>query len=201
MTKAQFLERLRTALHGLSDNDILGSLDFCAEMIDDRMEAGVAEAEAVAALGAPEDIAREIILDMPLPKIIKTKYKKRSAWRAWEIVLLVLGAPVWLPLLLTVAALLLTVYAILWTMVACLWSVDAALAAGALGFIVAGCVSGTGASLLLYVGLALAATGLAVLGFFGCLKMTVLFAKLSAKFGRWVKSLFVRRQARKETAI
>ncbi len=198
MTKTEFLDRLRHRLHGLSDKDILNSLDYYAEMIDDRMEAGMSEEDAVAALGLPEEVAREIILDLPLPKIIKKKCTRKTAWRVWEIVLLVLGSPIWLPLLLTAAALLLCVYAVLWTVVACLWSVDAALGGLALGCIVAGVVNAAGGSVattLLYFGVALVSAGLAVATFLGCLKVTVLFAKLSARFGRWVKTWFVRKSA------
>ncbi len=197
MTKTQFLDRLRHELHGLSDKDILQSLDYYAEMIDDRVEAGMEEHAAIAVLGDPEAIARDIILGMPLPKVIKSKCQKKTAWRAWEIVLLVLGAPLWIPLLITAAAVLLTVYAVLWVVVACLWVVDVSLGGVSLGCIVAGIVcaaNGQIPSMLLYFGTVLAAAGLAVLAFLGCIRVTVVFAKLSARFGRWVKSLFLKKR-------
>ncbi len=201
MTKTQFLDRLRKALHGLSEKDILGSLDYYAEMIDDRVESGMDEEAAVAALGVPEEIARAIILDLPLSKIIKSKCKKKTVWRAWEIVLLILGSPLWIPLIATAAAVLLTVYAVLWVVVACLWSVDLALGALSVGCIVAGIVSAAGGAVptaILYLGVSLVSAGLAVASFLGCLRMTVVFAKLTVKLGRWVKSLFVRKDNQKE---
>ncbi len=196
MTKQQFLDRLRHELHGLSDKDILNSLDYYAEMIDDRVEAGMAEEDAVAALGSPEAIARGIIMELPLPKIIKSRCTKKSAWRAWEIVLLVLGSPIWLSLLVVVAAVLFCVYAMLWVVVACLWAADASFGALSAGSLIASVVQvagGHGPSALLYVGAALISAGAAVACFPGCLKVTVLFAKLSARFGRWVKTWFVRK--------
>ncbi len=195
MTKTEFLDRLRHSLHGLSDKDVLNSLDYYAEMIDDRMEADMSEEDAVAALGLPEEVAREIILNLPLPKIIKKKCTRKTAWRAWEIVLLVLASPIWLPLLLTAAALLFCVYAVLWVAVACLWIVDVSFGGAVVGSVIAGLangLSGHGMLLLLYFGLSLVAAGVAVAGFPACLKVTVLFAKLSARFGRWVKSWFMR---------
>ncbi len=201
MTKAEFSERLRNALCGLSDKDILSSLDYYAEMIADRMEAGMTEEAAVAALGEPEEIAREILLDQPLPTVVKTAVQKsarrRKPWRTWELVLLAVGSPLWLPLALTAAVLLLTVYALLWTVVVCFWAADLALGSMALAGIavgVANLVEGTAPTGILYLGVALVSAGLGVVGFLGCMRLTVVFARLSAKFARWVKSLFIRKE-------
>ncbi len=197
MTKLQFSEELGRELHGLSKEDIQNSLDYYAELIDDRMESGMTEAEAIAALGAPKEIARQILLDMPLPKIIKTKCKKRSAWRVWEIVLLVLGSPIWLPLLLSAASVFLSVYIVLWAFLITPWAVTVAVGGSALGCILSGIVAaleGNVFSLLLYIGAACVLLGIAILGFFACLKLTAFFIKVSAKFLRWVKSLFVKKE-------
>ncbi len=199
MTKLEFINRLRDELHGLPNTDIAASLDFYAEAIDDRMEAGATETEAVAALGTPEAVAREILLDRPLATVIKRKCKKKNAWRAWEIVLLVLGSPIWLPLLLAAGVILLSVYIVLWTVVASLWAVDAALAVSAIGLTIPSVISAVGGqapTVILYIGAILAAAGLAIFGFFGCLKLTVLFARVSAVILRWVKSLFIRKEKR-----
>ncbi len=201
MTKLEFTDRLRRGLCGLSDKDIAASVDYYAEMLDDSVEAGMTEEEAVAALGDPEAVAREILLALSLPKVIKTKCKKKNPWRPWEIVLLVLGSPIWFPLLLSLAAVFLTVYIVLWAVMASLWAVVPSLAAMAVGCIIAGIVNasaGYPTSMLLYFGTALVAAGLSVFAFLGCRKLTVLFAKITARFGQWVKSLFVRRHPRKE---
>ncbi len=203
MTKLAFLDRLRCGLRGLPEADVAASLDYYAEMIDERMESGMTEEEAVSELDSPEETARAIILDMPLPQIIKNKCKKTHPWRAWEIVLLVLGSPIWLPLLITAASILLCIYIVLWAIVLTLWAVDVSfvgLFAACLITAVTG-ASGGFPTLLLYGGLALISAGLAVFDFFACLKLTLLFAGLSAKFGRWVKSLFVRKQTRKEDTL
>ena len=56
MTKAEFIEQLSTTLKGLSDEDIKKSLDYYEEMIDDRMEDGKSEEEAVGGLGTIDEI-------------------------------------------------------------------------------------------------------------------------------------------------
>lgn len=53
MDKRTFLNSLREQLYGLSQSDIDKSLEYYSEMIDDRMEDGVSEEEAVAARESP----------------------------------------------------------------------------------------------------------------------------------------------------
>ncbi len=67
MTKADFLEALRNCLRALPDADAARSLDYYIEMIDDRMDDGMTEEEAVAAVGDPADVAREILREYTPP--------------------------------------------------------------------------------------------------------------------------------------
>ena len=59
MNKNQFLEELSRRLEGGSDAERKIALDFYAEMISDRMEEGMTEEEAVAALGSIDQIIRD----------------------------------------------------------------------------------------------------------------------------------------------
>ena len=108
MQKTEFLDRLRAALADLPAEELEKTLGYYAEMIEDRMEDGMDEEAAVAAMGDPEAVAREILLDAPLGTLVRAKIKPKRALSGWEILLLVLGAPLWLPLLATAAALLFT---------------------------------------------------------------------------------------------
>lgn len=54
MTKQEFLLRIRNGLAALPKEDIEKSVEYYREMIDDRMEDGLSEEEAVAAIGSPE---------------------------------------------------------------------------------------------------------------------------------------------------
>ena len=65
MNKEQFLSELSRRLDGLNGNDLYRTLEYYAEMIDDRVEEGMSEEAAVAALGDAEAIAREIMQDAP----------------------------------------------------------------------------------------------------------------------------------------
>lgn len=171
MDKSAFLAALQAALDGLPPEDTVRWLAFYDEAIADRMEDGASEAEAVAALGTPDEVARQILEELSLPQLVRVKMKPRRAWRAWEIVLLAVGSPVWLPLLLTAATLLFTFYLLLWAIVAVLYAVDLSLAAGGLAGLVGALyylVTAHAAAGALCLGGGLFCAGAAILLFFGC---------------------------------
>ena len=138
MTKAEFLSELRKALCGLPRDDIEERLSFYSEMIDDRIEVGLSEDEAVADIGNVEDITQQIIAETPIIKIAKDKIKKRR-FATWEIVLLAVGSPIWLALLLSAFAVLISLYAVLWSVLISLWAVFVSFAASALACIFVNC--------------------------------------------------------------
>ena len=56
MNKQEFLAGLQKGLSGLPQEDVEERLTFYGEMLDDRMEEGLSEEEAVAAAGSVEEI-------------------------------------------------------------------------------------------------------------------------------------------------
>lgn len=132
MLKQEFLAKLRSALDGLPQEDIEERLAFYNEMIEDHMEEGAAEEDAVSAVGDISDIVRQVIADVPLPKLAMDKIKGKRRLRGWEITLLALGSPIWLPLGIAALAVMFALYVCLWSLLIALWSVFASLAACAL---------------------------------------------------------------------
>ena len=61
MDKKEFIKALKKALSSLSRQEKAEHLGFYSEMIDDKMEEGLSEKEAVASIGHPADIAKEIL--------------------------------------------------------------------------------------------------------------------------------------------
>ena len=59
MTKLEFLSALGKGLSGLPQDEVEERLNFYSEMIDDRMEEGLPEEEAVAQIGAVDEIVDE----------------------------------------------------------------------------------------------------------------------------------------------
>ncbi len=190
MTRYEFLEELKRGLSRLSGEERDASVAYWSEMLEDRIESGMSEEEAVADVGDPAAIAHEILMDLSLPTLIKTKYMPKRTLRVWEIVLLALGSPIWLSLALAVVAVILSVYIVLWAVIACLWVSDLALVLGgglgALTCVVAAFREAQFAGLL-YGGMMLVGIGLGILLFFGCLKLTALFARLGVWILRAVK--------------
>lgn len=190
MNKQEFLAAVRARIDTMPEQDIRRSIDYYAEMIDDRMEDGLSEAEAVAAMGSAEEIAAQILGENPPPPPTPSK----RSWRAWEITLLVLGFPLWFPLLLAGASILLSLYAVLWSVILVLYAAVIGLAAGALvGIVCAPLLFCTGQSAtgFLLLGGAFVLAGLTILG---CIGTT-----LAAKGAWWLTKLpFSRRKENKQ---
>lgn len=197
MNKVDFLEGLRNGLKGYPQDDVDERLAFYSEMIDDRMEEGLAEEEAVEELGPVDRIVSQIVSDIPLQKLVKEKIKPKRRMRAWEIVLLVVGAPLWIPLLMVAFVLLLVVYVLIWVIVVVLWAVWAALTAGALGGIAAGVILIVQKDLtqgLLMISAGIVSAGLSIFAFYGCLAATKGMALLSKKLALGIKSKLRRKE-------
>jgi uncharacterized membrane protein len=77
MNKQEFLKCLREGLAGLPQEDVERAIDFYEEMIDDRMEDGLTEEEAVASLGSLEEVIAKMAAEMPP---LKKKKAMRLRW-------------------------------------------------------------------------------------------------------------------------
>ena len=197
MDKQAFLAALGKALSGLPKEDRERSLSFYEEMINDRMEDGASEEEAVAAIGSVEEITAQVLADIPLTKLVKAKVKPNRALKGWEIVLLLLGAPLWLPLLLTAVLLILMVYIIVWAVVITLYAVDLSLALAGVSGIAAAFLygfSGNAPGIAAALGVGLVCMGLAVFCFFGVNQVARWVLRLGRKMLLWLKSLFIRKE-------
>ncbi len=189
MTKQEFLMRLRKGLSGLPREEVEERLSYYEEMAEDRMEDGLSEEEAIAQIGNPEDIARQIIADTPLPKLVKEKIKPKKGIKGWELGLILLGAPIWLSVLIAIAAAVFAVYAALWAVIVALWAVEVGLCGGVIGGLASGIwfiyTGGSTLTGLAVAGVAIACAGLAIFMFFGYKAVTkgmlVLTAKLSGR--------------------
>ena len=196
MDKYDFLLALEARLEGLPEADRQASLDFYSEMLDDLVEGGMTETEAVASLGSPEAIAEEILLEMPLPKLVKAKMKKRRL-SGLEITLLAVGFPIWLPISIALLAVVFAIYISLWAVVVSLYAANVAMAACAPTGILAAVVlfaSGKPAAALLFLGAGLALAGLSILWFLLCNLTAKGMWKLGKLTLRGIKACFIRKK-------
>lgn len=202
MNKSDFLSELRRGLGCLPEEDIEKSVDFYAEMIDDKMEEGLTEEEAVAEAGSVDEISAQIIAEIPLTRLVKARVKPKRALKAWEIVLIAAGSPVWLSLLVAAAATVVSVYASLWAVIVSLYAVVLSFGAGGLAGIVgaAACPflsNGSAAAAVMSLGAGLVCAGLAVLSYLSCFEITKGMIVLTKKALCALRSAVIGKEERK----
>ena len=215
MTKTVFLRTLSEKLvsftpERISPSDAVRALNYYEEMIDDRMEDGMSEEEAVAAVGHPDDVFRAVLASLsaipktepdraaraPDPVALEPERKKRSPWL---VALLIVSSPVWISLLIAAGAVLFSLYVVLWALIVSSWAVFAGLAGGGALLIVSSvplfAENGLSAAMA-SLGMGLAAIGLAILFFLFCIAATRFAARLTVSSLRGVLSLFDRKERR-----
>ena len=222
MTKLKFLLELEKKLSALPQEDIEERLTFYSEIIEDRVEEGITEEDAVAQIGNIEEIAAQILAEHtaePPPcsgeKVTVEEFpvageqKPKRTHKTWEIVLLALGSPIWISLLIAVLAvafsLVVSVLAIgfslvvsLWAVVVSLWAVFVSLVACAVALPIAAvyfiCIGYT-LSGLAVIGTSLVCAGLAIFFFYGCKLATKGMARLTKLAAISLKKCFHRKEA------
>lgn len=197
MNKQEFLTQLRKELSGLPQKDIEEYLTFYNEMIEDRIEEGLSEEEAVSAVGSLEEIVKQIVSDTSLIKIAKERIKQKRQIKAWEIVLLILGSPIWLSLGLAVFAVILSLYISLWAVIISLWAIFASVVACSISGILS-CVffniGGNGASGVAMLAAGIVCAGLSIFMFYGCKTATKGILILTKKMAIWIKNCFIKKE-------
>lgn len=197
MDKQEFLLALRKALYGLPQDEVEERVAFYSEMIDDRMEEGCSEEEAVAGVDAIDRIVKRTVADVPMKKIVQERIKTKRSLEGWEKVVLVLGFPLWFPLLITVGALVLALYAVIFSLVIAIWGVEIGLLGSAVGGV--GCAAlyafqGQGFSALAALGIGIFAAGATILMFPVCVAATKGLFRLCGGIAVSIKRLFIRKE-------
>lgn len=197
MNKQEFLGALKKRLSGLPKEEIEERLAFYGEMIDDRTEDGRTEEEAVAEIGGADEIAAQIIADIPLTRLVKERIKPKRRLKTWEIVLIVLGSPIWLSLAIAAAAVFFSMYIVLCSLIVALWSVFVSLIAGAIAAVPASIVTfahGNAASGLAVLSGGLILAGLCIFTGYGCKAATANIFVFTKKFALSAKKCFIKKE-------
>lgn len=199
MNKAQFLSEIRKGISSLSEKDIESSLQYYSEMIDDRIEDGMSEEDAVSAMGTVDEVVTQILRDKPVTEPEKNNGHKGTQWfrrnltrnKRLLLVLLILT----LPFLVTLAGSLLIVVI----------SVAASLYASSIGVFVGGlacivkavaliAVESAVAEALLYFGVGLSLSGISILIFIAAHCFVKLIKFIFGKLFGFVKGIFSKRE-------
>jgi uncharacterized membrane protein len=171
MTKREFLDALREQLSALPVREIEEHINFYGEIIDDRIEEGLSEHEAVDRIGEVGEIAAQILAEQATLARGRVNPPKKRRLGALAITLLAVGSPIWLSLGIAALAVVLSLYVTLWSLVVSAWSVFVSFAVTSVACLPVGIgvgVSGYPASGLALVGACLVLGGLAIFVFFGC---------------------------------
>lgn len=193
MNKREYLDRLTELLACLPPDQRVESVSFYAEMIDDRVEEGMTEEEAVAALDAPGVAAEAILDDLPAVPRAVAKTRRKSRMLLWAIV--IVGWPVLLPLLVSFVAAAVVIYLAIWLCAASVWLVAIGMLIGLpFGIVCAfwGLAAGNIPFAVVQLGASLLCGALGALCLRGAFVATRQFARLSRLWAAKALSPFVK---------
>lgn len=128
-----------------------------------------------------------------------SEFKRRLG--AFEIILLVSGLPIWLSLLICVAAVVFSIYVSIWVLIISLWSVFGAAAATSFGSVFSGVVflvRGSSLTGIFMLGAGFFLAGLSIFIFIGCKAATRGAFLLTKRIALWGKKLFSGREKNSE---
>lgn len=197
MSKQEFLARLKIALAGLPKDEVDERLNFYSEMIDDRMEEGFSEEAAVAGVGPMGNIVTQAVSEVPIGKLVKERIKPKRSLSGGEVALIILGFPLWFPLLVAFLAIVFSLYVTLFALSLSLWGVEIGFwgaAIGGVGIAVIYGFQGFAMPGLAALGVGLFAAGFAIVWIAACVGATKGIIKLGGKLGVGIKKLFIRKE-------
>ncbi len=190
MTKNEFTKVLKSRISHLPKSERRRILTYYYEMISERMEDGMNEAEAIDALGNLDELLAEY---SPAPK----EPKRGVKLRAWHIIMLILGAPLWISFVAVMLCLLLVFYVVIWALVVVFYAVFLALAASGFALIMASFFSffsGGAPYFFVLMGAGSFLSGLAVLWLIPCNFFAKAMAKLTGKSAKGMFRFFFKKR-------
>ena len=183
MTKTTFIDTLRELLQSLNEDECNKFISYYEEIIEDYKENGLTEEEVIKKIGTPQSIADNILSEQ---NSINIKVPSFSS-KILNVILLILGFPLWGSLLLALVLLILSVYIII-------WCIPFTTGASSIAFFVAALISIIGSPFMMadvltvgivQLGLGVSSVGLSIL--LGCItiylskKLVIITKKLTFK--------------------
>lgn len=170
MNKQEFISILQAKLSGMPKREVKERLSFYEEIINDKIEEGLSEEQAILELGSIEKIANQIASDIPLKSIVKEKIKPKRALSGFEITLLVLGSPIWLSLLIAAFVVAIGLVSVVFALWVSVWAIFLTFSVCSVaGLIIFTILLATGKAAVGFciLGFAITLAGLSILSFYG----------------------------------
>jgi uncharacterized membrane protein len=189
MRKDEFIANLKVELNVLPKQELDERLNFYNEIIDDKIENGTLEEDAVKEIGPIKIIASQILADYESTNLEEKSLTPKRKLKAWEIVLLAVGSPIWFSILVAVVSVVFSLFvstvAVVFSLFIIIMAVAVVVTWACFGIFSACSVSG------ILVGIVFALTGnlptgLAFIGsgvfLFGLAIPTYFLSKITTKF-------------------
>lgn len=194
MNREEYLAALRRALSQMPQEEKEKQLAYYDELICDMCEDGMSETEATAKLGDPKAVAEELLAALPLGTLVKSRIRSADRPSGLTIALLVLGFPLWFPLLAAAFAVVLSLVITVWALAISFAAVVVSLGLAAIAAPLALLTGQFQGSPLMILGLALTAAGLCVLGVLALPPLFGALVRLCRALGRGVKSILIKKE-------
>ena len=198
MNKTEFLEKLKIALSHFSNDQVTETLHYYEEAIDDRIEDGMTEEEAVSDLETIEEIAHTMELELPMSVVMKKKINllksETNDHKTLWMVLAICGAPLWFPLLFAGVLLILSVYIVIWSLIFSLVIAVASFALASISCVfsfVAQLIEGSFLSAFQTLGGSIACAGLFLMLYKPMIELVKQLIEVTKKFGKWLKKMII----------
>ena len=191
MNKVEFLKELELNLFKMKDSEKNKFITYYDEMISDYIENGMVEDEAVKKIGTPNKIAQELMGEYDSVKLNLPSFGSKSL----NIIITIIGFPLWGSVLLTVALLVLSAYILL-------WCIPIAAGAGCVGFLASAIVGIVGAPFVIaqsisigviQLGSGIASIGISLLLGIATIASTKKFISITKNFNIKLVALFKRK--------
>lgn len=182
MNKTEFISELKNKLGDYPPAETAKSIEYYSEMIDDRIEDGMSEEEAVSSLGSVEDIVSQIKLELPFSALIKKKKRLSTA----VIVIIIVLFPLWFALGIAVLSIFISVWAVIFSLWVAGFSIGAS-AIGCLGASVVSLFTGNFVPSVFALGAAFVLAGITIFFAIGTYYLTTGVARLISLTVRLIK--------------
>ena len=180
MNKEQFLDELESRLQGLPKSEIRERINFYDELIQDMVEEGKTEQEAINSFGGIDEVVRTIAGNTKMSSLVKERIRPKRQISAFEIILLIIGFPLWFPLLIVFSVLLLVGYFLLWILAFVTYAVEFGLLSSGFGGLISFFISSSSNYMnSAYLGLSLLCIGLGFMFIAICVGATKLNFKIT----------------------
>ena len=194
MNRQDYLGALQRALEQMPPEEREKQLAYYDELIQDMCEDGMSEEEAAARLGEPNTVAQELLAELPLSTLVKTRIRSGGSLSPLVIALLILGFPLWFPLLVSCGAVVLSLIITLWALFVSYAVVAVALLIAAIALVFALPLGYVESSPLMAAGLLLASAGAGILLALSLPPLARLLGRVTKAIGRGVKSIFIKKE-------